>query len=275
MDRPDDAPHASHDLRDLHIVTPHSRSAHTRERRATIIGGRTTLADRRGAWWSFALHVAAAIAVAALLSRSSDDVIVVPPDFHITLEGRIASPASPAPPVPSVTPEPKAAIPAAPTSGVSKPDAKGAIVPKPDRPVAKDRPTPKPPAPSRAAIAAPVSAPSHSAVLAPNEIRVGSGGGVTGNFPFTYYLNGVRAAIQRHWSPPRGSASGGTLDATVRFTIARDGSVRDVAVEERSGVSSFDQAAATAVRRAAPFAPLPHDYRNDDLVVHLGFHYAE
>jgi protein TonB len=273
MDRHDDAPSAVDDLRDLRLVPPGSRSSDVRERRAVILSGRAPRFARRAAWASAILHLLAAVVVAVALHRS-DDAIVVPVDFHITLQGRVTAPAPPSPSPPAPTPAPPTppvAQATRVTQPVVKPVTKGAIVPKPDR---AERAAVRPPTPGQEALSAPASG-SRSTALSSNEVRVGPGGGVTGNFPFAYYLNGVRAAIQRNWSPPRGAASAGALDATVRFAIARDGSVSDVVVEERSGVSSFDEAAATAVRRAAPFAALPRAYAHDDLVVHMGFHYDE
>ncbi len=45
----------------------------------------------------------------------------------------------------------------------------------------------------------------------------------------------------------------------------------DVKVDSGSGVSYYDRAAARAVYAANPLPPLPPDYRNDSLGVHLKF----
>jgi TonB family protein len=58
---------------------------------------------------------------------------------------------------------------------------------------------------------------------------------------------------------------------TVAFRIQRSGQVADVRVEAASGLSYYDRAAVRAVYAANPLPPLPGDYRNEQLGVHLRF----
>jgi len=51
----------------------------------------------------------------------------------------------------------------------------------------------------------------------------------------------------------------------------RSGQVTDVKVDSSSGVSYYDRAAERAVYAANPLPPLPPDYRNESLGVHLKF----
>jgi len=47
--------------------------------------------------------------------------------------------------------------------------------------------------------------------------------------------------------------------------------VSAVTVRKSSGRAAIDQSAARAVRSAAPFPPLPNDYREDSLDVTIDF----
>ncbi len=79
----------------------------------------------------------------------------------------------------------------------------------------------------------------------------------------------VRTALWSHWSrrQPRGSR----MSSVVRFKIMRDGTARGIEVEEKSGNSLFDYAALSAVRGSTPFPPLPDDFPERSLKVHVEF----
>ena len=55
------------------------------------------------------------------------------------------------------------------------------------------------------------------------------------------------------------------LKVTLRYTLARNGSVSFVRVEKTSGNPSFDDSAVQAVRRASPFLPPPKSFPVGDL----------
>ncbi len=89
----------------------------------------------------------------------------------------------------------------------------------------------------------------------------GPGGGIfslgVGDARFAWYRASVTAALQSHWVRPVLEGVRETLSVTVTFEIARDGSVRDVAIETTSGVPSLDRSAVRAVEQASPLPPLP------------------
>jgi len=88
-------------------------------------------------------------------------------------------------------------------------------------------------------------------------------------FPYPWYITQVREALWTNWTekmPSRGS-----LRCTVTFTINRDGSIKGVSVEKPSGNRLFDNAAESSARASAPFAPLPDDFYEDRLTVHVEF----
>jgi TonB family protein len=78
------------------------------------------------------------------------------------------------------------------------------------------------------------------------------------------YLRNVWARIQGSWSAndfPRDAAIEGKQGYTiVSFVIHKDGSVSAVRTARGSGFPSFDAKMRAAVRRAAPFGPLPKDF---------------
>lgn len=88
------------------------------------------------------------------------------------------------------------------------------------------------------------------------------------NFPYPWYLARLRDALWTQWSArmPDGSSA-----CVVSFVIARNGTVTEIKVGEGSGSSSFDYAAQSAVRAAAPFPPLPEGYADPTLRVHVRF----
>lgn len=102
----------------------------------------------------------------------------------------------------------------------------------------------------------------------------GGGGGTpliadSANFPYPWYITQVREALWNAWTSRMPSA--GSLRCNVRFTITREGDIRSVSVEKSSGNRLFDNAAESAAQAAAPFAPLPEDFFEDRLTVHVEF----
>lgn len=89
------------------------------------------------------------------------------------------------------------------------------------------------------------------------------------NFPYPWYITQVREALWNSWTERMPSS--GKLKCTVKFEILRGGAVKGVNVESSSGNRLFDNAAETSVENAAPFPPLPDDFYEDSLSVHVEF----
>jgi TonB family protein len=75
--------------------------------------------------------------------------------------------------------------------------------------------------------------------------------------------------IRSNWAA-RAEVPGLTI---VKFTIQRDGSITDAAVERSSGFTALDIAALRAVMGTRQLPPLPAAYSNPSLGVHLNFDY--
>ena len=89
------------------------------------------------------------------------------------------------------------------------------------------------------------------------------------NFPYPWYITQVREALWNSWMEK--IPSSGMLKCTVKFDIHRGGAVKDINVERSSGNRLFDYAAETSVENAGPFPPLPDDFYEDVLTVHVEF----
>ncbi len=90
------------------------------------------------------------------------------------------------------------------------------------------------------------------------------------NFCCPEYLSVMATSIKRNWDE-RQQVAGLTV---VKFTIKRDGSIVDVQVERPSGYWALDRAAQLALNITKQLPPLPAQYPNDHLTVHLRFEYT-
>jgi len=90
------------------------------------------------------------------------------------------------------------------------------------------------------------------------------------DFPFAWYLRQVEGKISQRWE---GQAQDGSQPQVV-FEIGRDGKIRGLAVEKSSGNPLYDQKALRAITEANPFPPLPEEFRETFLRIHLGFNYS-
>jgi TonB family protein len=75
--------------------------------------------------------------------------------------------------------------------------------------------------------------------------------------------------IKRNWSQNQG-ASG---KVQVKFTIARDGRLSNVVLEKPSNISLLDLESQRAVLNTAQLPPLPREFTENTLTVHLVFEY--
>jgi periplasmic protein TonB len=78
---------------------------------------------------------------------------------------------------------------------------------------------------------------------------------VAGNAAVSNYPGKVARKLRRAVRFPSGAGSQG--EARVSFVVDRNGNVGSVRVARSSGSAELDRAAAEAVRRAAPFPPIP------------------
>jgi outer membrane biosynthesis protein TonB len=173
---------------------------------------------------------------------------------------------------PAATPTPVPAPMRASVPAVAK-----STIARPKTPAAKPKPAPKLATPTAKTVPA---SPANPVTPAPT-----AGGGQTGGkgadvanvdtpgieFPFPAYTTNIVSQLIRRFGPMAGS-----LTATVRFVIRRDGTVdlESIKIVTPSGNYSFDQRAVGAVESAAiakAFTPLPSAFREDILPVTFRF----
>lgn len=154
-------------------------------------------------------------------------------------------------------------------------------------PVPRRRPQPQPESeqgrPSEHAMAEPTPGPTATPEPASAEpgltsasgaLSLGGGDSAAGppalpeDFRFTYYVQRMLTLIESRWYKP--PVPPGTV-ARVRFTVLRSGQVTGIALEQSSGVPSFDRAALRALYAANPLPPLPPGYARSSITVHLTF----
>jgi TonB family protein len=131
-------------------------------------------------------------------------------------------------------------------------------------------PAPPPAAPPRRDVAA--APPPPPPLGRPAGSALGSGA-VTLNvsdFPFAWYLSAIHRKVTEQWSA---RALEGRQPVAV-FEIGRNGQVTKLSIEKSSGNPYYDQAALRAITGANPFPPLPDDFKEPFLRVHLGFSFA-
>lgn len=96
------------------------------------------------------------------------------------------------------------------------------------------------------------------------------------SFPYTYYLQVIIDRVSGNWF--QSGVSPGNKEnfhTTVYFKIHRNGQISGLNVEESSGIKSLDLTALRAIRSSAPFPPLPREYKEDYLGIHLIFEHKK
>src|SRR6476660_8915693 len=95
--------------------------------------------------------------------------------------------------------------------------------------------------------------------------------GSSGTNPF---WGRVEAIIKSQWEPPPIDVSGQTYSTVVRFRYYRNGTVKDVTVQQTSGNSYFDDAGKRAILKPRQFPMFPSDmtegYQDVEMVFRVG-----
>ena len=88
------------------------------------------------------------------------------------------------------------------------------------------------------------------------------------------YWARVESIIKSHWEPPPIDVTGQTYSAVVKFRFYRNGTVKDVGIQETSGNGYFDMAGQRAVLKPRRFPPFPADmtdaYQDVEMVFRVG-----
>lgn len=98
------------------------------------------------------------------------------------------------------------------------------------------------------------------------QVETGSGKG----FNYSYYLNILLSKIGSEWVNPF-KEKDIVLRCVVYFEVSSDGTIRNVRLEDDSGSTIFNESAINAVISTRKLPPLPKEFSEDYLKVHLEF----
>lgn len=87
------------------------------------------------------------------------------------------------------------------------------------------------------------------------------------------YFAGIKRKIELVWGYPAG-ANGIEGDVVVDFVIGRNGKLESATLVRGSGHRALDEEALSAVRKAAPYAPIPSEYKIANLQIRAHFIYT-
>ena len=87
---------------------------------------------------------------------------------------------------------------------------------------------------------------------------------------FGPYMRELQRRIKMNWDPPKGNES---KRVVLLFKIAKDGRLLSCSVFKSSGLQNADKAALNAVHLAAPFRPLPPEYKGQSIDIQFTFDY--
>ena len=110
----------------------------------------------------------------------------------------------------------------------------------------------------------------------PGVSMTGQGGGDFAS-RYGWYIDAVRRRISQNWLQSTidpGVRAARTAKCTMTFTIARDGTVKDIRVAQTSGNYSMDTSAQRALLSSSPMPALPNDYSGSYVNVTFDFDLA-
>ncbi|MBW4688962.1 MAG: TonB C-terminal domain-containing protein [Komarekiella atlantica HA4396-MV6] len=82
------------------------------------------------------------------------------------------------------------------------------------------------------------------------------------------YLKELQRQVRQQWIPELTQSS---RRSVLHFTVNRSGQVSNLRIARTSGFGVTDEAAVSAVKRAAPFIPLPTSYRGNNISIEFTF----
>jgi TonB family protein len=99
----------------------------------------------------------------------------------------------------------------------------------------------------------------------------------THGYDFTDYLKQLTNQVRVKWyaGMPDSARQGQKGRVVVVFTVLRDGAIQNLRIVSTSGTQSMDEAANTAIRSTSPFAQLPADFSDSQIVVQFAFLYNQ
>ncbi|KUG23130.1 hypothetical protein ASZ90_007057 [hydrocarbon metagenome] len=95
------------------------------------------------------------------------------------------------------------------------------------------------------------------------------------NAQTTEYIGSVWSKVKKNWTVPQSLMPDTKITTVIDVRISRSGALEHAAFEKRSGNRYFDESALKAVKKAAPFPPLPYWVRDSNIAIGIRFHSTE
>ncbi len=87
---------------------------------------------------------------------------------------------------------------------------------------------------------------------------------------FTSYMKKLQKEIYSNWHPFKSNTGNNVI---LFFKIGKDGRLLTLAILKSSGLEEADDAALAAVNNAAPFRPLPKEFKGESIDIEFDFDY--
>ncbi|UCD17408.1 MAG: TonB family protein [Candidatus Zixiibacteriota bacterium] len=91
------------------------------------------------------------------------------------------------------------------------------------------------------------------------------------SFSYPYWFVQTFGKIERNWTNP--VFANQPLSCTIYFQVITSGRIIKIEIEKRSGVDAYDRACERAVKQSQPLPPLPDEFTDEILGIHLEFPY--
>ena len=92
------------------------------------------------------------------------------------------------------------------------------------------------------------------------------------SFNYPYWFVQAFSKVERNWTNP--VYANQPLSCTIYFQVISSGRIIKIEIEKSSGIDAFDRACERAVRLSQPLPPLPDDFTDEILGIHLKFPYS-
>ncbi len=132
---------------------------------------------------------------------------------------------------------------------------------------------PNPTAKAPSEVTSSLQPPTDSKATSPNDNKEGQSGDCllpkqppadpTDKTLFGQYISVLQSRVKSNWNPTKNQPS--TVQTVLRFSVLKSGKMCNLKVTKSSGNPALDEEALQAARKSAPFAPLPTEYKGQNV----------
>ncbi len=88
---------------------------------------------------------------------------------------------------------------------------------------------------------------------------------------FQTYMKNIQVKIKSNWEPDKTADKSASV--VMSYKIDKNGNLKSFQILKSSGSQQLDDSAVKALKKSAPFEPLPKSYSGDDIDVQFTFDY--